>query len=214
MLVEPELWPYMAFYVEGWGYFWYKRMTFGLTGMLSTFAHMTKQHLYDLLVKEIMELFVNDGGAAADTFQEMMNKLCLIFTRVCECRLSLSASKSKFFMTTAVFAGARIGPKGIQPDLSKLTAIVNWRTLESALNLASFLRLMGWFRDLIKDYTKIEKPLRDLIREVDLPDKYSKTVYQRIMTNHLLKGHWKEQHTKAFLKLKVIMTSEPVLKGP
>ena len=214
VLVDPESRPYTAFYVEGWGYFWYKRMPFGLTGAPSTFAHMTGQHLYDLLVKEIMELFVDDGGAAADTFPEMMSKLRQIFTRVRERGLSLSASKSKFFMTTAVFAGATVGPKGVQPDLSKLTAIVNWKTPETALNLASFLGLTGWFRDLIKDYAKIETPLRNLIREVDLPEKYSKTVYRRIMANHILKDRWREQHTKAFLKLKAIMTSEPVLRGP
>ena len=78
---------------------------------------------------------MDDGGAATDMFPEMMSKLCQILTRVCERGLSLSASKLKFFMTTAVFAGATVGPKGVQPDLSKLTAIVNWKTLETALNL-------------------------------------------------------------------------------
>jgi hypothetical protein len=42
--------PYTAFYVEGRGYFWYAKMPFGLTGAPSTFAHMTAQHLHDLLV--------------------------------------------------------------------------------------------------------------------------------------------------------------------
>jgi transposase InsO family protein len=214
VLVDEESRPYTAFYVEGWGYFWYKRMPFGLTGAPSTFAHMTGQHLYDLLVKEIMELFVDDGGTAADSFPEMMSKLRLIFTRVRERGLSLSPSKSKFFMTTAEFAGATVGPNGVQPDLSKLTAIVNWKVPENALNLSSFLGLTGWFRDLIKDYARIEQPLRDLIREVEIPEKCSKTVYRRVMANHLLKGRWTVQHTHAFLKLKAIMTSEPVLRGP
>ena len=214
VLVNLESRPYTAFYVEGWGYFWYKRMPFGLTGAPSTFAHMTGQHLYDLLVAEVMELFVDDGGTAADDFSEMMDKLRQIFTRVRERGLSLSASKSKLFMTTAEFAGATVGPNGVQPDLSKLTAIVNWKRLENALNLSSFIGLTGWFRDLIKDYAKIEQPLRDLIREVELPEKYSKTVYRRIMANHTLEGRWTAKHTGAFLKLKAIMTSEPVLRGP
>jgi transposase InsO family protein len=214
VLVDPESRPYTAFYVEGWGYFWYKRMPFGLTGAPSTFAHMTGQHLYDLLVAEVLELFVDDGGTAADVFSEMMDKLRRIFTRVRERGLSLSPSKSKFFMTTAEFAGATVGPNGVQPDLSKLTAIVNWKAPTNALNLSSFLGLTGWFRDLIKDYAKIEQPLRDLIREVDLPEKYSKTVYRRIMANHSFEGRWTTRHTEAFLKLKAIMTSEPVLRGP
>ena len=62
--------------------------------------------------------------------------------------------------------------------LQKLTAIVNWKTPENATALAGFLGLTGWFRDLVKGYAKIEQPLRDLLRKVELPDKYTKTVYR------------------------------------
>ena len=73
--VNPKSRPYTAFYIEGRGYFWYKCMPFSLTGVPSTFADMTAKQLHNLLVDEIMELFVNDGGTAADTFEEMMSKL-------------------------------------------------------------------------------------------------------------------------------------------
>jgi hypothetical protein len=106
--VDEESRPYTAFYVEGRGYFWYARMPFGLTGAPSTFAHMTATHLHDLLTNEIMELFVDDGGTADDTFKGMVTKLRCIFTRVRERKLSLSAAKSQFFMTEAVFAGGRV----------------------------------------------------------------------------------------------------------
>jgi len=155
--------PYTAFYVEGCGYFWYAKMPFGLMGAPSTFTHMTGQHLHNLLVKEIMELFVNNGGVAADTFEEMMSKLVMIFTRIREWRLSLSASKSELFMTTAVFAGATVGPKGVQLDLAKLTAVVNWKEPVDTLNLATFLGLTSWFQDLIKGYAMVKKPLQDLL---------------------------------------------------
>jgi hypothetical protein len=212
--VDPESRPYTAFYVEGRGYFWYKRMPFGLTGAPSTFAHMTATRMHEPTAAEIMELFVDDGGTAADTFEEMMEKLTKIFTLIRKHNLSLSASKCEFFMTTMVFAGASVGPMGVQPDLSKLTAIVNWKTPEDAMALAGFLGLTGWFRDLVLGYAKKEQPLRDLLRNVDLPEKYTKTIYRRIMANHKLKDHWKEEHTRAFIALKAAMTSEPVLKGP
>lgn len=126
----------------------------------------------------------------------------------------MSPSKCQLFMTSIVFAGASVGPNGVQPDPSKLTAIVNWKIPEDALALVGFLGLTGWFRDLIMGYAKKEQPLCDLLRQVDLPDKYTKTVYQRIMGNHKLKDRWKEEHTRAFIALKAAMTSEPVLKGP
>ena len=157
--MDPESKPYTAFYVEGRGYFWYRRMPFGLTGAPSTFANMTANNMYDLLGKGIMELFVDDGGTAADSFAEMMDKLTKIFTWVREKNLSLSAGKCEFFMKEMIFAGASVGPKGVQPDLKKLTAIVNWKTPENATALAGFLGLTGWFRDLIKGYAKKEQPL-------------------------------------------------------
>lgn len=212
--VAEESRPYTAFYVEGRGYFWYAKMPFGLMGAPSTFAHMTAQHLHDLLVREITELFVDDGGTAADTFEEMMTKLVTIFTRIREQKLSLSASKSELFMTTAVFAGAMVGPNGVQPDLAKLTAVVNWKEPVDALNLSAFLGLTSWFRDLIKGYAMIEKPLRDLLRGVELPATYTKSVYRRTMQNYKLANRWMPLHAESFLTLKKILTLEPVLKGP
>jgi hypothetical protein len=212
--VDPDSRPYTAFYVEGRGYFWYKRMPFGLTGAPSTFGHMTATRMHGPIADGTMELFVDDGGTAADTFDEMMGKLTRIFTLIREHNLSLSASKCELFMTSMVFAGASVGPKGVQPDLSKLTAIVNWKIPEDALALVGFLGLTSWFRDLIPGYAKKEQPLRDLLRKVEMPEKHTKTIYRRIMSNYKLKEHWTIDHTKAFLTLKTVMTSEPVLKGP
>jgi hypothetical protein len=67
--------PYTAFYVEGRGYFWYKRMPMGLMGAPSMFLEMTANNLHDILAESTMELFVDNGGCAANNFQEMMNKL-------------------------------------------------------------------------------------------------------------------------------------------
>ena len=212
--VAPESRPYTAFYVEGRGYFWYKRMPFGLTGAPSTFGHMTATRMHEPIADGTMELFVDDGGTAANTFEEMIERLTRIFTLIRKHNLSLSASKCELFMTTMVFAGATVGPQGVQPDLSKLTAIVNWKTPEDALGLVGFLGLTGWFRDLVLGYAKKEQPLRDLLRKVDLPEKHTKSVYRRIMSNFKLKEHWTVEHTKAFIALKAAMTAEPVLKGP
>jgi hypothetical protein len=66
---------YTVFYVEGRGWFWYKCMPMGLTGAPSTFADMTATHLHDLIADGTMELFVDDGACAADTFDEMLEKL-------------------------------------------------------------------------------------------------------------------------------------------
>jgi hypothetical protein len=101
-------------------------MLMGLTGAPSMFADTTAMHLHDLIADTTMELFVDDGGGAADLFEEMIEKLTRIFQRCRERKLSLSPMKCCLFMTETTFAGATVGPQGVQPDLEKLTAIVNW----------------------------------------------------------------------------------------
>ncbi|VDC07025.1 unnamed protein product [Peniophora sp. CBMAI 1063] len=212
--IAEESRPYTAFYVEGRGFFWFKRMPFGLTGAPTTFADVTARHMHDLIEAGIMELFVDDGGACGDDFDTMLGKLEQVLQRVRERHLSLSAPKFFCFMRNSKFSGARVGRDGVLPDLAKLTAIVEWPVPATAFNLASFLGLTGHFRDLIRDYARIEGPLRDLLAMVDLPVPYTESIYKRVMTAHLLAPHWTDKHTEAFLRLKGILTSEPVLRAP
>ena len=211
----PEKWrPYFTFFVDERGYLWYKRMAMGWTGAPTVFSATATRCLHDILADAVMELFVDDGGCGDNTFVGMMTKLRQIFQRCRDHKLSLSPTKCRLFMTETTFAGATVGPKGVQPDLAKLSAIVNWEQPPTALNLLSFLGLTGHFRDLIKGYAKIESPLRDLIKDVDIPKPISKTTYRRAMTDYKLADRWQQKHTEAFLKLKVTLTSQPTLHAP
>lgn len=109
-------------------------MPMGLTGAPSTFTDMTATHLHDFTAEAIMELFVDNSGCTADSFKEMLEKLEHIFQRCRERKLSLSPVKCRLFMTEMTFAGATVGPQGVQPDLEKLTAIVDWEQPADALN--------------------------------------------------------------------------------
>jgi transposase InsO family protein len=211
--IRPEDRPYICFYVEGRGYFCYKRMPFGLTGAPSTFAGMTARALGDLTGR-LFELLVDDGGMAGDDFETMFQNTKTLLDRIRATGLSLSASKSKFFVTEAVFAGSRIGPDGIKPDLTKLTAVVDWKTPTDLQNLGSFLGLTGYFRSLVKGYATIAQPLTDLARSLNLPKLKGKAAYNRAMKGHSLTEIWGKEHDRAFLRLKIALTCEPVLKGP
>ena len=211
--IKPEDQPYVCFYVEGRGYYCYLRMPFGLTGAPSSFAEMTGKALGDL-IGTLIELFVDDGGMAGDDFETMLADTRRLLERILATGLSLSASKSKFFVTEATFAGGRVGPEGIKPDLTKLTAVADWKTPTDLQNLGSFVGLTGYFRSLIKGYASIVQPLTDLARKLDLPKLKGKAAYTRAMKGHSLEGLWTKEHDHAFLRLKVALTSEPVLKGP
>ena len=95
--IKPEDQPYVCFYVEGRGYYAYLRMPFGLTGAPSTFGGMTAVALGDL-TGTLFELFVDDGGMAGDIFETMLENTKKLLQRIKETGLSLSATKSRFFV--------------------------------------------------------------------------------------------------------------------
>src|ERR1700678_1349937 len=189
-------------------------MPFGVTGGPSEFGHVTGQRFHDLIAKTILKLFVDDGGMASDSFEEGMGKLRTLLDRVRKEKMSLSPSKLRLFMTEAVFAGAQVGPRGVSPDSSKLTAIVNWPIPGDASHLEGFLGLTSYFRDLVKGYAQIEGPLRSLLRQVPIPAGTKKHKYQQIMRGFKLKDQWTAKHTKTFMDLKARLISEPVLSAP
>ena len=140
--IKAEDQPYVCFYVEGRGYFVYTRMPFNLTGAPSFFGETTAKALGDF-IGTLIELFVDDGGLAGNDFETMLANTRKLLQRISDTGLSLPATKSKFFMTEATFAGGRVGPDSIKPDLTKLTAIADWKTPKDLQNLGSFLGLTG-----------------------------------------------------------------------
>ena len=185
--IKPEDQPYICFYVEGHGYYTYQCMPFGLTGAPSTFAGMTAAALGDL-IGTLMELFVNDRGQ--DDFETMLANTRQLLQWISDKGLSLSATKSKFFVTEAKFTGGRVCPDGIKPNLTKLTVIMDWKTPTDLQNLGWFLGLTGYFQPLIKGYASVAQPLTDLACNLELPKLKGRAAYtrERAMKGYLLEG--------------------------
>jgi len=145
-------------------------------GAPSTFAEMTANALGNL-VGTLFKLFVDDGGMAGDVFETTLTNMWTLFVHIREKNLSLSAEKSSFFEMESTFAGAQVRPSGIKPDLTKLTAVVDWKTPHDLQNLGAFLGLTGYFRSFIKGYSGIARPLTDLARSLELPKVKGKAAY-------------------------------------
>jgi len=73
--VHPDSQPYITFYLKGHGHFTYERMPFGITGGPSEFGYVVAQRMHDLIADGTCENFIDDGGSAADSFEEGMAKL-------------------------------------------------------------------------------------------------------------------------------------------
>ena len=79
------------------------------------------------------------------------------------------------------------------PD--KIQTILDWETPKSAKDIRSFLGLAGYYRRFIENFSKIAKPMTDLLKK----DK---------------KFEWSEKAEESFQVLKTKLTTAPVLALP
>jgi transposase InsO family protein len=210
--------PYVAFYVEGRGYYVYLRMPFGLTGAPATFCEMVAIALDDMIGKELVN-WMDDICLPGDVFETKLSNLQKFFDRCRFRKLSLSPSKTKLFFTEVLFAGAMIGQQGIRPNLDKVGAVVNWPTPETVQQLMGFLGLSNYFRRLIVNYARIAAPLSDLTRDIKVEQPSStwrtrKGAYKKAIATASLKGKWGPEQQKAFVTLKCLLSEEPLLRTP
>ena len=107
VLLDDESVPYVAFYVEGRGYYVYLRMPFSLTGAPTTFCEMVAIALDDMIGRELVN-WMDDICLPGDIFETKLSNLRKFFDRCRSKNLSLSPSKTKLFFTEVLFAGAMI----------------------------------------------------------------------------------------------------------
>jgi hypothetical protein len=61
------------------------------------------------------------------------------------------------------FLGHIIFEGGISFDPSKVKDVLSWKTPQNVLDIRSFLGLAGYYRRFIKGFSKISKPMRQLL---------------------------------------------------
>ena len=93
------------------------------------------------------------------------------------------------------FLGHTISSEGIAVDPSKVQEVMDWKPPTSVHQIRSFLGLAGYYRRFIPDFSRIAKPMTELLK------KGAKFV-------------WDDKCDKAFHTLRAQLTTAPVLAQP
>ncbi|QRV73366.1 Retrovirus-related Pol polyprotein from transposon [Ceratobasidium sp. AG-Ba] len=116
-------------------------------------------------------------------------------------------------MSEVRFAGAHVLKAGIKPDLAQVKAILEWPEPQSVLDTMGFLGLAGSQRPKIKNFGQVAQPLSDLTRNVRPPDLTKGShEYKKVLRE--AKVELNQRQREAFVKLKLALTSDPVLRAP
>ena len=135
--MDKESVPYMAFYIEGQGYFVYLQMPFGLTGAPTTFCEMVAIALDNMINKEMVSC-MNNICIVDDNFEAKITKMRKFFNRCWEKALSLTPAKCKLFQSKVLFGGVA----GLQKLFNSCNSVIQLpMLLENFLPHPSTLQL-------------------------------------------------------------------------
>ena len=124
-----------------------------------------------------------------------MKDLDLIFDRLRKDNLKAKPTKCRFGTNSVKYLGLILSSEGILPNPEKTKVIVDFPVPQTPKQVRSFLGIANYYRRFIDKYSTISAPLTALLRK-DAEFK------------------WTEECSEAFEKLKIILTSPPVLVFP
>ena len=76
--------------------------------------------------------------------------------------LFAKASKCEFGLEEILYLGHKISAKGVSMDEEKVKAIREWPKPKTLTQLRGFLGLCSYYRQFVKNFSKLASPLTDL----------------------------------------------------
>lgn len=146
------------------GHYQYKRMPFGLKKAPAIFQRLMDCILAGLQGNELF-VYLDDIVIYARTLEEHAKKFSRLIQRIKEANLKLQPDKCKFLKTEVAYLGHIISQDGVKPDPTKIEAVHNFPIPRNQKNIKQFLGLAGYYHKFIPNFSKIAKPLTDLLKK-------------------------------------------------
>jgi len=144
------------------GTFAFRRMPFGLCNAPATFQRCMVSIFSDM-VDNFMEIFMDDFSVFGPTFANCLNHLELVLVRCKEKNLTLNWEKCHFMVKNGIVLGHIVSKDGIQVDKAKVDLIKHLPPPTNVKEIRSFLGHAGFYRRFIKDFSKVARPLTELL---------------------------------------------------
>jgi len=167
-------------------------MPFGLKG-----APVTFQRLMTTVLSGIQGIrclvYLDDVIVFGENLGVHNERLREVFDRMRKYNLKLQPDKCEFLRKKVSYLGHIIGQTGVKPDEKRIEAVRDYPEPKTTRELEGFLGLAGYYRRFISNFSKISKPLTELLKK--------NTLYI-----------WNDKTEKAFITLKALLTTEPLLQ--
>ena len=172
--MDEESKQYTAFTLGSMGLYECESMPFGLCNAPPTFQRLIQNCLGELNLTYCL-FYLDDVIVFSDMTEEHLQRMCVVFDRLCEHGLKLKPSKCEVFKSEINYLAHHVSKKGVLPSKKNLESIAQCPPPDTYTKVKSFLGLVGHYRCFIKGFAKIAAPLYDLTNG-DNKDKKSEHV--------------------------------------
>ena len=151
--------------------------------------------IFSDMIEIILEIFMDDFSVFGDSYEDCLENLRKVLERCQEKNLVLNWEKCHFMVTQGIVLGHIVSKTGIEVDKAKVKLISNLPTSKCVRDIRSFLGHAGFYKRFIKDFSSIARPLCTLLAK-DVP------------------FAWSQACEDAFVKLKTMLGSPPIMRSP
>jgi hypothetical protein len=140
-------------------------------------------------------VFIDDILIYSKSKEEYATHLRVVLTRLWEHKLYAKFSKCEFWLDQVPFLGHILSAEGVAVDPGQVKDILEWKPPTTIHLVRCFLGMAGYYRWFIPDFSKISKPIIELLKKN-------------------VKFNWIPECNEAFEKLKKLLTTTPMLAQP
>ena len=176
------------------GLYQFKVMSFGLCNAPATFERMMEIILSGLHWETCL-LYIDDVIIFADSFEQHLERLSEVLSRLQTAGLKLSPKKCQLFKKQVCFLGHVVSEHGISTDPAKIRAVEQWSAPTDVHQVRSFLGLCSYYRRFVEGFATIARPLHKLTEK--------KNPFR-----------WTPECQESFMRLKQALCSSPILCYP
>jgi hypothetical protein len=176
----------MAFSTR-FGLYEYLVISFGLTNAPTYFMYLMNSVFMPELNKFVV-VFIDDILVYSKNEAEHTKHLHTVLQRLRDHQLYAKLSKCDFWLREIKFPGHTISQDGVQE-------VMNWKPPTTVRQIRSFLGLAGYYRRFILDFSRVAKPMTELLKKG-------------------VKYEWSQKCEDAFHTLRQHLATAPVLAQP
>jgi hypothetical protein len=162
-------------------------VSFGLTNAPAYFMNLMNKVFMEELDRFVV-MFIDDILIYSETTEEHEEDLRVVLERLRQQKLYAKFSKCEFRMEKVAFLGHVLSAEGRAVDPSKVESVTKWEQPLNVTDIRSFLGLAGYYRKFIENFSKIAKPMTELLK-------------------NNTKFEWSEACEKSFQELKKRLTT-------